>query len=551
MGELGLQGRCGRSWLPGVLLVVVGAAFVLTDAFTGAIWFDESFSVAMASHSFSEIWDIGALDVHPILYYWMLHVVYLLFGQNLVAYRVLTAAGTVALAVLGVTAVRKDYGRAAGFTFALLAFILPHAASMAVQLRMYSWASFAVGCCLVFALRICRSARAGKRVRPWHWLVFAASSLAAAYLHYFGAMAAFIINLLLLCCLVRRAKKAPRQLLAFVVSTIAQLALYAPWLLKLMGQLSAVSSSYWIQLTSARLAQMLVYPLVTTQMLDAVRGLYGPVARVITLFACGLAALLLLGLLALFIRFCREVVRNRRMHSATNSSPTTFDAGAVGWGVAVYAGTVGIAVTASLAMGSLIAVARYFYVALPALLLAIAIATSALLTRRITAVALACVVLVGLCNQALLLVSGYNPANQAPIDELDRVWAEGAPMDGDATADRPLVLSSNTLAAGTLAITNPDIPQVFIADGSGQSPAFEAVYAPTLTFVSSADTALKDYHGRFIVLDEDNAEENDVYAVVSLAGDLAAREDIEVVSSRTFYRPYERNNYTISVLEAL
>lgn len=97
-------------------------------------------------------------------------------------------------------------------------------------------------------------------------------------------------------------------------------------------------------------------------------------------------------------------------------------------------------------------------------------------------------------------------------------------------------------------MTNPDISQVFITDGSGQAGAY-AVFSPTMSFASSIDEALAGYHGRFIVLDEDNAEENDVYAVVSLAGDLAARDGIELLTTETFYRPYERNNYTISVLE--
>ena len=57
------------------VLLVLSAAFLLTGAFTNELWFDESFSVAMATHSFAEIWDIGALDVHPVLYYWMLHLV--------------------------------------------------------------------------------------------------------------------------------------------------------------------------------------------------------------------------------------------------------------------------------------------------------------------------------------------------------------------------------------------------------------------------------------------------------------------------------------------
>lgn len=57
----------------------------------------------MATHSFAEIWDIGALDVHPVLYYWMLHLVNVIFGTNLIVYRVVTLLPTFLFAVLGAT----------------------------------------------------------------------------------------------------------------------------------------------------------------------------------------------------------------------------------------------------------------------------------------------------------------------------------------------------------------------------------------------------------------------------------------------------------------
>ena len=57
-----------------VALLVVGLIFLLTGAFHGNVWFDESYSVSIANNSFAEIWDIGSGDVHPVLFYWALHV---------------------------------------------------------------------------------------------------------------------------------------------------------------------------------------------------------------------------------------------------------------------------------------------------------------------------------------------------------------------------------------------------------------------------------------------------------------------------------------------
>lgn len=42
-----------------VALILIGTILILIPAFHENIWFDESYSVALANHSFTEIWTIG------------------------------------------------------------------------------------------------------------------------------------------------------------------------------------------------------------------------------------------------------------------------------------------------------------------------------------------------------------------------------------------------------------------------------------------------------------------------------------------------------------
>ena len=56
-----------------IALIILGAIFVLLSNFHTSIWFDESYSVGISSHNISEIWSIGSNDVHPVLYYIILH----------------------------------------------------------------------------------------------------------------------------------------------------------------------------------------------------------------------------------------------------------------------------------------------------------------------------------------------------------------------------------------------------------------------------------------------------------------------------------------------
>lgn len=111
-----------------VMLLIVGLAFLLTGSFHGNVWFDESYSVSIANNSFAEIWDIGSGDVHPVLFYWGLHVLESLFGQNLLVYRMFTIAGIFSLAMLGFTVIRHDFGWKAGVLFSFFSLFTPYLA---------------------------------------------------------------------------------------------------------------------------------------------------------------------------------------------------------------------------------------------------------------------------------------------------------------------------------------------------------------------------------------------------------------------------------------
>lgn len=80
-----------------IAIIILGSILLLIPAFHSNIWFDESYSVAIVNHSFSEIWTIGSYDVHPILYYWMLKIINIIFGSNIIIYRVFSVIGAIVL----------------------------------------------------------------------------------------------------------------------------------------------------------------------------------------------------------------------------------------------------------------------------------------------------------------------------------------------------------------------------------------------------------------------------------------------------------------------
>ena len=94
----------------------------MIPVFHNNLWFDESYSVAIANHSYQEIWTIGGNDVHPVLYYFILHTLNLIFGSNIIVYRLFSVLCLFILGLLGYTHIRKDFGDKVGILFSLFTF---------------------------------------------------------------------------------------------------------------------------------------------------------------------------------------------------------------------------------------------------------------------------------------------------------------------------------------------------------------------------------------------------------------------------------------------
>lgn len=93
-----------------IVVILFGIIFLSICAFHTTLWFDESYSVAIAKHGFLDIWKITGNDVHPALYYWLLHIVYIIFGNNIVVFRLFSVLASIILGIIGYTHIRKDFG---------------------------------------------------------------------------------------------------------------------------------------------------------------------------------------------------------------------------------------------------------------------------------------------------------------------------------------------------------------------------------------------------------------------------------------------------------
>ena len=587
-----------------VAVLVLGTAFLLVGAFHGNIWFDESYSVAIANHSFSEIWRIGSGDVHPVLFYWALHALNLVFGQNILAYRLFAVAGSVLLAALGLTHVRRDFGWKHGVLFTLFVLFMPYIAVMATEIRMYSWATFSVMLCALTAWRIACSLREGGtecvcRVRAraegkrrlagvpvsW-WATFFVSSLACAYLHYFGALSAFMVNLLLLIFLVSRAcrHRGARALAVFAVGAVAQVALYVPWLAVLAGQLGVVSNTYWANIVfPTTYIEFATYPVLTSFVSFALKGNYGELAQGFfhVMLALTYVWLIVWAAWAIFRLVRRRAARaaapsaaGSRVAMAGASAEGAADGGvcssfaapaapavsglrglarrALSWlasdavmpllcALAIYLGVFLISFGASILMNSLIVYYRYLGVAIGPLLFAASFLLSRVRCRGLVAAACAILIATSIGNMTLVVRDYYSSYNQVPLEEM-RDTVECLTEENDGTP--PLVISSDIGYISLTSLAYPDIPQTYMDWQKGNwNLAYEA-YSPTLTCKNSWEEILDDYHGPIVVLGQ--AQSGVMPRDVE---DLSRKDGFTLVESHSYYRPYERTWLTLAVIE--
>ena len=168
-----------------ISIIIAGILFNCIGIFHSNLWFDEAYSVGLASKSFAEIWKIGGNDVHPVLYYWVLHIIYLITNSilncissgitveiatniTIIAYRIFSAICISTLGIIGFTHIKKDFGEKVGVLFSFFSYFLPIICIYAAEVRMYSLAIVLVTLLAIYAYRISHKEQDSTK----NWLIF-------------------------------------------------------------------------------------------------------------------------------------------------------------------------------------------------------------------------------------------------------------------------------------------------------------------------------------------------------------------------------------------
>ena len=218
-------------------ILAIGFIFFVSLIFNNNVWYDESFTTSIVKHTYTEIWNITAKDVHPPLYYYIVKGISQIFNYNLVVMRFCSIAGALALVILGLFPIKRLFGKKCSIIFSILAIFMPVMLNTGLEIRMYSWATVFVTASAIYAYSVIVDCKLS------YWIKFAIFSIAGAYTHYYALLGIAIIYLFLLIWLIFKDRK---QLVNyFIFATITVLA-YLPWLFNMISQVSSVSKGYWI-----------------------------------------------------------------------------------------------------------------------------------------------------------------------------------------------------------------------------------------------------------------------------------------------------------------
>ncbi len=204
--------------------------------FNDNIWFDESYTLELVKHNFTDIISLLEMDMHPPLYFISLKIWMNYAGYSLVQAKIFSALGLLSTLILGCTLIRKDFGEKVACLFILFVAATPMVYYFSVQPRCYSWCVFWVTFCFVIGNRVMN------KKSFYNYILFVIGCLFAAYNHIYSLIAvaglASFVNLYLL-----HKRQGVRNI---ILTDFIILLGYTPWMPVLFSQTQSAASGFWL-----------------------------------------------------------------------------------------------------------------------------------------------------------------------------------------------------------------------------------------------------------------------------------------------------------------
>jgi uncharacterized membrane protein len=230
-------------------IILLGAALRFADIGTESLWVDEIYSFRQAVKSVEQIIANAPADVHPPVYYVLLHAWTLLFGTTEIGLRSFSAVCGLAaiplMYLLGCEIASKRVGLYASLMLALSHFHIHYSQ----ETRSYAYVVLVVVLGMLAFVRYLRHFE--EETSPsisWKTLAFYfAATVLVLYSHFFALFVIVAQNALVASFFFTRRSMFKRVWKSWLSLQALLLLVFTPWLNVLYWQIKAVKSGFWIE----------------------------------------------------------------------------------------------------------------------------------------------------------------------------------------------------------------------------------------------------------------------------------------------------------------
>ena len=467
-----------------LIMILIGGIILLLLLFHDNLWFDESYTVSIVRHSFQDIFYIASYDVHPILYYYILHLLFLIFGNNLIIYRIFSWLCIVLNAILGYTHIRHDFDDQVGFYFSFFSLFLPGLMLYAGEIRMYSLGLFLSSLSIIYAYR-CYKNSSIKNL-----LLFGLSSILLAYTHYYGLMLAGILNLIIMYFIFKRKNKVVIK--KYLMVAIGEIIIYLPWILKFLSQVLSVSKGFWISFKFPKT----LFELLTVQFHGSL-DLW--LAIIFTIIFYG------------FLFFKKTYLHHKIKYISE-----------IRWCSLIYIGIIFITLFISLIMHSMILLDRYLIILTPLLLLTFSFL---LVNKKNREYLLGMTIFFFILSFINLFVDNYSIKNYDVISYVESNYKED-----------DIILYQDIIGAN-VTTRLPNLNTYFY--NKEKWNIYEAYKAFDFNIVDEL-SFLKNTNGKIILIDSKKTQ--------NILDEIKKMGDVLVIEEKYFYSPYKDEDFYITII---
>jgi 4-amino-4-deoxy-L-arabinose transferase-like glycosyltransferase len=203
-----------------------------------SLWSDEGNSVALARRGFVEIAQRTAFDIHPPLYYWLLKLWVVIFGDSEPGLRSLSAVLGIGLVYLIWLLGRRLFSRRVGLIAAFVAAVSPLQIYYSQETRMYMLLAFLSTLTVWLAVLMLDGSRS--RHMPLLAVAYVLTVTAGLYTHYAYPVILIVVNLVALAWLAYYGLRVggwrppipglQSPIVSWLLLQSVPLLLYLPWL---------------------------------------------------------------------------------------------------------------------------------------------------------------------------------------------------------------------------------------------------------------------------------------------------------------------------------